>query len=765
MPKKTTKQQAIMTLYEKVDTNILARLIGSPQLDQQEKNMLYEYRKKVISGPSSKATINYHYAEGKIKNGRLYAEGGLSLQSFKKAIRHTLAKDIYIDIDMVNAHPVLLKQYCDFNDIECKYLHRYVKNRDKWLSELMEHHEIDRNKAKTLMLRLCYLGNYIIDDEEPADKIDKVVKFSEELKRIAKEVCKIEKEVTKVVKKDETKENIRSSVLSITAQILENNCLQSMKAFFKKKGLEVGVLCFDGLMVEKTATFGPDETYTTRILRECEEYVKQRTEYQISLDVKPMELGMEVPQFDEFVDDDKDVQEKLFLLENPNFFKYCDKTLYVFNELTGKYDDCEKDESALNHYICKHAEYFKYETSINPDYSRLKSYGRDASLMKKVIPFVKIASSDPEWLDETAHTSRGYLLFKDGIYNMYTGQFTKGFNPDIVFHGRIPHNFPKRKQKYVDYANELSFKKLFDNPEPIKVALSKALAGESHKIKEFYLCPGKTNAGKSKLINMMQTAFGKQYIRSFNAESLALRGNNDSRDEGARNRWTYLLRFARVIFSNEISMDKSLDGNAIKKIAGGGDEVVGRTHGKEEVEFKPHFLAFCMLNDIPKIEPMEDAVYERLRYCEFPKQFSMKPTKPNELQADPNLDEKIKEDKFISGFIHLILDAFQYYLENGQPEFDQKTKEEWTDGNKQDGGIEDIIEKYYDITNDSKDYIEVSEITEFKKQHKNEIGPISQKRFNEILKNMGLQQDRVGKKSTRVWRCIRKKRDDDVIEI
>ena len=54
-------------------------------------------------------------------------------------------------------------------------------------------------------------------------------------------------------------------------------------------------------------------------------------------------------------------------------------------------------------------------------------------------------------------------------------------------------------------------------------------------------------------------------------------------------------------------MKKKMDGNDIKKHSSGGDKLTGRTHQKEEIHFTPHYTPFCMLNDIPKIAPMDKA--------------------------------------------------------------------------------------------------------------------------------------------------------------
>ncbi len=756
-----TTREPVLRLKEKASEDKISKLLASDKISEEQKEMLFKYKQKISEGY---VTVNYFYSRV-MDMGRLYADGGLSLQSFKKNIRHTLASEDYIDVDMVNAHPTLLRQYCQKKGIACKMLSRYVLNRDKWLGELMEIHNISRDQAKTLILRLMYLGNYrLIDKNEneinPDEKSPKILEFSMELKRIAKIICGIETNIRKVVENNQEKENVRSSVLSITIQKLEKKCLDSAAKFYKSKGYDIGVLCFDGFMMEKKV--GGDEE-AKNLLEECSAHVNKNTGYNIKFDLKEMNMGIELPTEGSIVKDDKEVQEKLFRLEDPNYFKYCHGILYIFHEKTGKFDKCTKESDApLNYYLSKHSKYFCVEVSTNPKYSKLKSYGRDAALMKKVYPYVLIAARDDDWLERTAQSSLGYLLFQNGIYDMNKGIFTKGFNPNIVFHCSINRNFPEKIKEDYAYANKLSFRAMCGSDKkslPLRVAFARALAGDI-SAKKFYFCPGKTNAGKSKLVAMFRTCFG-DFIQPFNAENLAYNEKAGTSDEAQKNRWAYLIRFSRIIFSNEINMKKIINGNDIKKVASGGDEIIGRTHFQEEVKFKPHFTAFCMLNDIPEIQPLDNAVYGRLIYYEFEKQFVEEPTEEYHVKMDKDLENKIQQDKFINGFIHLILNAYSYYLKNGQPEFDTITKEEWTAEGMRDKNLANIIEEYYEITGDGSDHVTVSEFTDFRRNNKNEFSTISNKRFSEVLKTMGAKQGKAGKNRTRVWTCI-KKIDDDM---
>ena len=71
------------------------------------------------------------------------------------------------------------------------------------------------------------------------------------------------------------------------------------------------------------------------------------------------------------------------------------------------------------------------------------------------------------------------------------------------------------------------------------------------------------NNGKSTIVKACQSAFG-EYIGSFNAENLCFK--TSGADEADQMRWALLLRYKRIIFSNEIKMSTEINGNMIKKL-------------------------------------------------------------------------------------------------------------------------------------------------------------------------------------------------------
>jgi hypothetical protein len=360
---KSRKQEIQLTLYEKVNYDILDRLISSDELKEDMRKLLKNYQRKK---DNKYIPVNYTYSNKLIDYGRLYAQHNLSLQFFKRDIRHVLSRDHYIDIDMKNAGANIIYQYCRKYGIKCKKLREYVNDRENILSEIQDIHNITRDEAKGVMLALLYLGSYKINDKTPKNKIDFLIDFKNEMVEIGKQVCDREKDLYEEVKKDNTREYKESSTLSITCHIIENKCLMAMYDFFINNDYKVGVLCFDGLMIEKDGQLNKLHGYYDKLLTDCEEYVHNKIGYKISLDVKPMDLQLsfKLPDISHYVKSDLECALRLCDLEGKDTFKYCNEILYIFNEKDGLYST---QIEILNNYLTKHKDKLIKITPIGKD--------------------------------------------------------------------------------------------------------------------------------------------------------------------------------------------------------------------------------------------------------------------------------------------------------------------------------------------------------------------------------------------------------------
>lgn len=219
--------------------------------------------------------VTYKQNNGK---GRFYAVGGLSLQSLAREIRHTIARNYYKDIDVVNCHPVLLKWLCEQNNFECKYLSMYIADRDKY---------INGNPAKkTLFLVMTNEGTKINESR----LTDFESGYWNEMKRLHNSFAELYPFEYKAHKKkrkeiDKKDYNHKASFMNTLLCDLENRILMCMWKFYGNAN--DAVLCFDGIMIR----IRPDEKYQ---IKECEQYIESEIGIRITLKIKEMGEGFDL---------------------------------------------------------------------------------------------------------------------------------------------------------------------------------------------------------------------------------------------------------------------------------------------------------------------------------------------------------------------------------------------------------------------------------------------------------------------------------------
>jgi len=116
---------------------------------------LYDNRKKgSISGSHRVEYRLSRTGAGRLGYGRLYGTKG-SFETLEREIRGTLCKEFYHDIDVRNAHPVILAQFVKrFYGKSLKEVEMYCDNRDAYLKRISE----NKDEAKTAVIKVMYNG-------------------------------------------------------------------------------------------------------------------------------------------------------------------------------------------------------------------------------------------------------------------------------------------------------------------------------------------------------------------------------------------------------------------------------------------------------------------------------------------------------------------------------------------------------------------------------------------------------------------------------
>ena len=253
--------------------------------------------------------------------GRLFSGG--SLQGMPSMIRGLLMRNgIGTDIDMANAHQVILRYICKLHNIQCPELEYYINHRDECLKKF-ESREIGK---------IVYLT--ALNKDTPNREKNLPVEFKKydlEIKKIQKQLVKI-KEYTELVcsvPEDKPYNKLGSAVNRILCYY-ENIILQHAIHVINSKGIEIAILMFDGLMI-----YG-DYYKNKELLEDITHYVeKQMNGLNMKWTYKEHNTVLNVPDDFEYVEKSYKTNKEERTFESvanefeKNHLKIINKSLYV----------------------------------------------------------------------------------------------------------------------------------------------------------------------------------------------------------------------------------------------------------------------------------------------------------------------------------------------------------------------------------------------------------------------------------------------------
>lgn len=180
------------------------------------------------------------YSNSTCKSGRLFSGG--SLQGLPSKIRGLFMRDgVGTDIDMCNAHPVILRYICKEHNIPCPHLKYYIEHREECLEKFKS-----REVGKICYLTALNKDTINRDKELPVE----FKKYDVEIKQIQKQLVKIAeyKELVDSVPINKPYNKLGSAINRIMCYY-ENIILQHAIHIIHSKGIEIAILMFDGLMI------------------------------------------------------------------------------------------------------------------------------------------------------------------------------------------------------------------------------------------------------------------------------------------------------------------------------------------------------------------------------------------------------------------------------------------------------------------------------------------------------------------------------------
>lgn len=747
---------------ELFDPDVMDNLLRDSQFSAAIRRHLSLYKKARSHG--ARKNVVYHFTKGCEANqvGRLYAREYEGLQSFPRDIRNSLTKKYYWDIDIENAHYWLMRRFCEKAGIKNEAISYYCENRDAELARVSK----NRDKAKTEFLKTAYGGNVKLhnpdlndDGEAPEGDISLIKQIEKEIKTLVKYVkgaypdiyklavdkCKRKKEWADK-KGNKIAWNADYTALALVLQSEERKCLLAIDNYFKQKSRQMDILIHDGGMVRKL----PDETcFPEELLRGAENIVKEQLGYAINLINKPIKTNYKEPERLTDTIDDEYASRVFVKLMGDNIIK-SNNEIFIYNEDKGMW---ESGEVPFRTAVAKHKPKLIF-TVQTENGEKVYNYGGSEKNVMAMRKWVATVIEEDTIIDVIK--SRGAILFNNGWYDMDAKVFNEGFDlcRDKFFMVRIDRKFnPERNAELEEQIRKIFFVNPLTNPKIGELYANLIAIAISGKVmKAWPMIVGNPNCGKTTITLILKRTFGK-YVGEFNLNALKF-NPRDGNDEAKKLAWIADLLNCRICISNEARMDgKALDGNQMKALSSGGDSVMLRTNHKDQITVTLMSMFFSFMNDLCPIQPCDMALKNRLITLPFTKSFVDKPQaecNEYEMESDPLLSDKIKQNDWVDAFFWVIMDAYNGGVMLEKPEEVLAESDELLV--VEDVKLKTILEAQYEFvsTEDEEAYVSFSELSRYIRA---EGIQMSDTKIGRELKKLGLKKKdkKVEKKTLTVY--------------
>ncbi len=663
------------------------------------------YLRKSVDG---RVKVQYRQIDGV---GRQFAVGGLSLQSFAREIRHTISKNHYVDIDIVNAHPTIFSHICKKYDIDTEYLDKYIKKRDKIIDELLAlngpEEQYNRDYMKTMILS-CLNGGTTAYDNLP-NKTDWLTSYKKEMTNAHNKLCKIkDTEFAEHKKLTSKKHNIKASFVNKLLCNFENDILKNIVNFFNVRDGDVCVLCFDGLMLPcSIGSIGSSASLEQQHdLAGCEDYVYERVDIKIKLKLKDMDEGFnildsEIEPYDSSTFKWSKTANNIFeiLIKDTFNESFSDET--VANAFTEMFrGDLYTINDAGDGYFWDHRTCL-WELKTAKELMRLMTMLDE--YFDKLIAMVKKYMDEADGDDLKKHYSKIYkdvitnrkkLKSSRGMKDAYFIASTDLYNRDFEDTLNINHHLlPIKNKKTIDlstgiqkdrtrddlfsfecpveYVENANFEHVdkymattfCENQELVNYMQERMgvfLTGETlREIDVWYGCGknGKTTTGE-----ILRQIMGK-FFCTIN-KAVFIEDPKSHQAKGAAHT-SHLIPMIgkRLGMSSEVKTGDEFNTTMLKGLSGGDPITYREAYCKDEKTFVSYMKGVLMTNPKPVFDFEDKALIDRLRYVHFNARFvdEPDPDKANEYLASNDFIQMMKTTELDNFFSYLVQGAVRFY--------------------------------------------------------------------------------------------------------
>ena len=581
------------------------------------------------------------------------------LQSMAREFRHTISNEFYHDLDMKNAHPVILQHLCQNMGVKTPLLDQYIKNREEILRQIGSR---DATKIQILKLTNGGKGNSHI-------KNDWLDKYELEMKKVHDEFSKME-EFKHFEKRNEY--NGKAKWVNVLLCRFEHILLMTIYDYFNNPN--DCVLCFDGIMLTKDVNIN---------IESIEKVIFQKHNIDMKLAIKPMDDGLITEcKYEERTTSNKDISSlllsnhsdedyaKCFIKLYSNFIVY-DKSVYQF--VKEKHRWIKGDDTLIFEFLAS-TMYRDLRAVLDADFKNIDNAKQHAEISNQLLKLcnwnsrkgivmsimVKI-NTNKDLFDMNCDL----IGFNNGVYDSKTHVFRDGEKEDYLTM-TTGYDYTERDDHKIQLLHKF-LDSIFPDPEVKKFMLKSLATGIWGKtVQNLFILTGEGSNGKDTLVS-------KLYARMLGSDYFYVADNSvitEKRRSTGPNVSLSNMNKKRFILFNEPDKKSLLQGSQIKQFTGT-DKINARGLYSSNTETIIHATSMVLCNDIPQIDNIDGGVVRRL--CVVPFESIFKPeeeiknieNKTNVFPINSYYDsiEFFNENKMT--LFHIMTDYFRIFQDEG----------------------------------------------------------------------------------------------------
>lgn len=349
---------------------------------------------------------------------------------------------------------------------------------------------------------------------------------------------------------------------------------------------------------------------------------------------------------------------------------------------------------------------------------------------------------------ELLDNNQKLLGFTNGVYDLATMQFRRGQPSDYISKSTgIPY-VPLNKVPKESQAQLLgALQKVFPVKEELNYMLweiAQCLDG-TPTTQRFFMMVGHGSNGKSTIVRLINSALGEYAGEADVSLFTKQRPSSNSASEDLM-----ALKGKRFVVCNEPNQHDKLYLGTVKWLTGG-DRITGRGIYEKQQSFYLQCTIFMLCNYIPQIQASQEdfGTWRRIRPRPLRNRFVEKPERPNDVLADPSINDMIP--MWAPTFISLLLNILESkcYLE--EPSFFSQARLNLQDRSNH---IERFIQDHVSMDKETAVATSCIQVYNAFRVYMRNMGTVANIQFDEFIRKSEQKlgaPERIG--GSLVWKC------------